>query len=80
MWDGMAGIMDLIWGSREGIYFFAQDWTGGITLIPRENFFSGVIPEIARNGDPEGMTLLSTVFVRSPIILVLNNFVGSIAR
>ena len=39
-WDGMAEIMEVIWGKREGIYFLEQDWTGGITLIPQENFFS----------------------------------------
>ncbi|MGD0847335.1 hypothetical protein [Bradyrhizobium sp.] len=39
-WDGMAEIMEVIWGRREGIYFLEQDWTGGITLIPQENFFS----------------------------------------
>ena len=32
--------MEVIWGKREGIYFLEQDWTGGITLIPQENFFS----------------------------------------
>jgi hypothetical protein len=33
MWDGMAGIMELIWGKREGIYFSRGDWTGRIGLI-----------------------------------------------
>jgi hypothetical protein len=31
--DGMAGVMDLIWGKREGIYFLRWGWTGGISLI-----------------------------------------------
>jgi hypothetical protein len=30
--------MDLIWGDREGIYFFKRDWTGGITLIRFNKF------------------------------------------
>jgi hypothetical protein len=36
----MGGDMDLIWGKREGIYFCERDWTGGIRLKPKENFFS----------------------------------------
>jgi hypothetical protein len=36
----MAGNMDLIWGKREGIYFCERDWTGGISLKLKENFFS----------------------------------------
>jgi len=31
--------MNVIWGKREGKYFFKQDWTGRIALIPQENFF-----------------------------------------
>ena len=25
--------MELIWGEREAIYFWAEDWTGSISLI-----------------------------------------------
>jgi hypothetical protein len=28
----MAGVVMLIWGNHEAIYFFARDWTGSITL------------------------------------------------
>jgi hypothetical protein len=33
VWDGMAGVMELIWEKREGIYFCGLGWTGGIRLI-----------------------------------------------
>jgi hypothetical protein len=44
--------MDVIWGKREAISFFRQDWTGGIALIPRENSFSVVIPGRRASGEP----------------------------
>jgi hypothetical protein len=33
MWDGMAGIMEVIWVGREGKYFWRWDWTGRNSLI-----------------------------------------------
>jgi hypothetical protein len=30
--------MDLIWGNREGKYFYAKDWTGSISLIGFDKF------------------------------------------
>jgi hypothetical protein len=30
--------MDLIWAKREGIYFWANGWTGSISLIGFEEF------------------------------------------
>ncbi len=39
MWDGTIIDMEVIWGKREAKYFFKSDWTGGIELISRENFF-----------------------------------------
>jgi hypothetical protein len=30
--------MDVIWGKREGIYFFRQDWTASISLIRFDKF------------------------------------------
>jgi hypothetical protein len=35
--------MEVIWVSREEEYFFRKDWTGGITLILKENFLFAVI-------------------------------------
>jgi hypothetical protein len=29
----MAGNMEVIWVSREGIYFCEEDWTGSISLM-----------------------------------------------
>jgi hypothetical protein len=29
---GTAGLMDVIWAKREGIYFYSEDWTGSISL------------------------------------------------
>jgi hypothetical protein len=42
-WDGIAADVEVIWAKREVENFFGEDWTGGIALIARENFFSGVI-------------------------------------
>jgi hypothetical protein len=44
--------MNLIWGSGEGIYFFAQDWTGGISLNSQENFLFIENPKCAFAGRP----------------------------
>ncbi len=30
--------MDVIWGNREGKYFWGRDWTGGIALIRFDKF------------------------------------------
>jgi hypothetical protein len=38
MWDGMAGVMEVIWGKREGKYFCGQDWTASISLIRLDKF------------------------------------------
>jgi hypothetical protein len=38
MWDGMAGIMEVIWVGRERIYFFDGDWTGRNSLIRLDKF------------------------------------------
>jgi hypothetical protein len=40
----MAGFVRLIWVTREGDSFFAQDWTGQISLKGLRNFL------FARNG------------------------------
>ena len=45
--DGTAVVMEVIWVGMKSEYFFWQDWTGQITLIPRENFSSSDIPEWA---------------------------------
>jgi hypothetical protein len=49
---GMAQVLGLIWVSREGVSFFAQDWTGQISLKGLRNFL------FWRNGsgslDPHG--------------------------
>jgi hypothetical protein len=47
LWDGTAGLMDLIWVKREAIYFCGKGWTG-----PLENCPSGksVDPSIVNNG------------------------------
>jgi hypothetical protein len=37
-------VLDLIWVRREQKYFCKQDWTGGIDLIPKENFSSIAVP------------------------------------
>jgi hypothetical protein len=50
--DGMAGDIDLIWVKREGENFFGEDWTGGITLILKQIFFSVVILGISPMGPP----------------------------
>jgi len=53
VWDGMAGVLELIWAFREAEYFSGKDWTTQITLIPHENFAptrSG--PHGARPGAP----------------------------
>jgi hypothetical protein len=39
--DETAGVMDLIWGKREGIYFCRGVWTGQITLIWLKKLASG---------------------------------------
>jgi hypothetical protein len=36
--DGMAEIMEVIWGQREGIYFCEGDWTGRNSLIRLDKF------------------------------------------
>jgi hypothetical protein len=41
---GTGGVVGLIWGWREEVYFCRQDWTGQITLIGLEKFVS---PRIA---------------------------------
>jgi len=40
MWDGMAWKMKVIWVKRERNIFARGDWTGQISLIPQQNFFS----------------------------------------
>jgi hypothetical protein len=45
----MARVVEVIWVEREGEYFLKLDWTGGIELIPQENFSSIVIPAQACN-------------------------------
>jgi hypothetical protein len=36
----MAGNMEVIWVGREAEYFLREDWTDGIRLKLKENFFS----------------------------------------
>ena len=59
-WGGMAGNVDLIWGKREGIYFCEGDWTGGIRLKPKENFFSARMRRaiVALNASLKNATLV----------------------
>ena len=56
----MAGNVDLIWGKREGIYFCERDWTGGISLKPKENFFSARMRRaiVALNASIKNATLV----------------------
>jgi hypothetical protein len=46
-WDETVMDIRVIWVSREQNSFCRQDWTGEISLIPKENFFSTVIPDYA---------------------------------
>ena len=32
-WDGMAGVVGVIWGNREADYFCREDWITQIALI-----------------------------------------------
>jgi hypothetical protein len=32
VWDGMADVVEMIWGARKPIYFFDRDWTAQIRL------------------------------------------------
>jgi len=48
VWDGMAKVLEVIWGVRKQEYFCIQDWTGGIRLI-RFNKFA-----VARNSVGRG--------------------------
>jgi hypothetical protein len=52
--------VDLIWGKREGIYFCEGDWTGGISLKPKENFFSARMRRaiVALNASIKNATLV----------------------
>jgi hypothetical protein len=51
VWDGMAGVLELIWAFREAVYFSGKDWTTQITLIPHENFaLTRIGPHSARPG------------------------------
>jgi hypothetical protein len=56
----MGGNVDLIWGKREGKYFFEWDWTGGIRLKPKENFFSARMRRaiVALNASIKNATLV----------------------
>jgi hypothetical protein len=36
----MAADVEVIWVKREAGYFFGEDWTGGIGLKLKGNFFS----------------------------------------
>jgi hypothetical protein len=38
LWDGMAKVLDVIWGVRKQKYFCRWDWTGGIRLIRFNKF------------------------------------------
>jgi hypothetical protein len=44
VWAGMAADRGVICVRRKQQYFCKGDWTGSIKLIPKENFFSVVIP------------------------------------
>ena len=48
VWDGMAKVLEVIWGVRKQKYFCKQDWTGSISLI-RFNKFA-----VARKSDGRG--------------------------
>jgi hypothetical protein len=45
----MAGKAEVICVRRKQQYFCKGDWTGSIKLIPKENFFSAVIPGRAKH-------------------------------
>src|SRR6266851_7317179 len=49
LWGGTASDIDLIWVGREREYFFKEDWTTQITLIPKENFLR------ARSANPQSI-------------------------
>jgi hypothetical protein len=55
-----ARVVCLIWAKPEGKSFCRQDWTGGIELIPRENFSSNEKP-ILRTGARRSGELDSTL-------------------
>src|SRR5713101_7774847 len=38
LWDGMARVLEMIWGEWKQKYFCKQDWTGQITLIRFNKF------------------------------------------
>jgi hypothetical protein len=42
-WDETGRVVKVIWVWREQISFCGEDWTGQISLIPKENFSSIVI-------------------------------------
>src|SRR5436309_1518692 len=74
-WDGMAGVVELIWVVGEAEYFYGKDWTTQITLIPHENFAptrNG--PHGARASDPRsvgpalGRRLPKRLFTSLPIL------------
>ena len=49
-WDGMRGVVRLIWGNREEEYSFGRDWTGQIKLTSLEKFVrprtGGSLPQL----------------------------------
>jgi hypothetical protein len=55
----MAGVVGVIWVSREEVYFFGRDWTGQITLKPLQkiNFPRiGNLPVGRKKGNAAGCT------------------------
>src|SRR5229473_3738037 len=44
VWDGMAKVLEVIWGVRKPKYFCKEDWTASISLIQFNKFLR------ARNG------------------------------
>jgi hypothetical protein len=37
-WDGMAGVLKVIWANHEAEYFCEPDWTAQISLNSLKNF------------------------------------------
>jgi hypothetical protein len=63
--------MELIWVRRETLYFYKQDWTGGITLILQENFFSSGIRACAEQEATSQLAYVSVMAGLVPAIHVL---------
>jgi hypothetical protein len=44
VWDGMAGVLEVIWANHEAEYFCEEDWTTQISLKSFSNFLFWRMP------------------------------------